>query len=94
MHTRFTTRRLLVTEWVEGSTPDAADLKEEEAKEMAQLGGQAVFRQIVGTGFFHADPHAGNLLITQIIGFVFSIGDRQVRRRVKCVINYRISLPG
>lgn len=64
VHTRFTTRRLLVTEWVEGSTPDTVDLKEEKAKEMAQLGGQAVFRQIVGTGFFHADPHAGNLLIT------------------------------
>ena len=52
VHTRFTTRRLLVTEWVEGSTPDTVDLKEEKAKEMAQWGGQAVFRQIVGTVSF------------------------------------------
>lgn len=64
VHERFTTRRLLVTEWVEGSAPDAVELSAAEARELARLGGQAVFRQIVGTGFFHADPHAGNLLVT------------------------------
>jgi ubiquinone biosynthesis protein len=34
------------------------------AKELAKLGGESVFRQIVGTGFFHSDPHSGNMLIT------------------------------
>ena len=60
----FTTRRLLVTEWVEGDPPDEVQLAEDDAAEVAKLGGESVFHQIVGTGFFHADPHSGNMLIT------------------------------
>ena len=59
-----TTRRVLVTEWVEGCSPDKADFSPEVARELAKLGGESVFRQIVGTGFFHSDPHSGNMLIT------------------------------
>lgn len=60
----FTTRRLLVTELVEGQSPDQVALAAEDAAELARLGGESVFHQIVGTGFFHADPHSGNMLIT------------------------------
>jgi len=60
----FTTRRLLVTEWVEGQSPDQVDFPPEDCAELAKLGGESVFHQIVGTGFFHADPHSGNMLIT------------------------------
>ncbi|PXA05406.1 ABC transporter [Coraliomargarita sinensis] len=60
----FTTRRLLVTEWVEGEPPDEVQLTPEDAAELAVLGGESVFHQIVGTGFFHADPHSGNMLVT------------------------------
>lgn len=60
----LTTRRLLVTEWVEGFAPDQITLQREEAEQVARLGGESVFHQIVGTGFFHADPHSGNMLIT------------------------------
>lgn len=60
----LTTRRLLVTEWVEGFAPDQTTLQREEAEQVARLGGESVFHQIVGTGFFHADPHSGNMLIT------------------------------
>lgn len=59
-----TTRRVLVTEWVDGCSPDKADFPPEVARELAKLGGESVFRQIVGTGFFHSDPHSGNMLIT------------------------------
>jgi len=31
---------------------------------LARQGGESVFHQIVGTGFFHSDPHSGNMLIT------------------------------
>lgn len=64
VHMSLTTRRLLVTEWVDGKTPENADLKKEDAQMLAKLGGQSVFQQIVGTGFFHSDPHSGNMLIT------------------------------
>ena len=60
----FTTRRLLVTEWVDGNPPDDIQLSAEDAADLAKLGGESVFHQIVGTGFFHADPHSGNMLIT------------------------------
>ncbi|CAI8282900.1 MAG: putative protein kinase UbiB [Opitutia bacterium UBA7350] len=60
----LSTRRLLVTEWVEGSSPESANLDPDAARELALLGGRSVFHQIVATGFFHADPHTGNLLIT------------------------------
>ncbi|CAA6679981.1 MULTISPECIES: AarF/ABC1/UbiB kinase family protein [unclassified Lentimonas] len=64
VYTAFTTRRLLVTEWVDGVAPDQADLPEADARELAKQGGESVFHQIVGTGFFHSDPHSGNMLIT------------------------------
>ncbi|MGJ8653721.1 MAG: ABC1 kinase family protein [Opitutaceae bacterium] len=60
----LTTRRILVTEWVEGVAPDKITFVGEEATELARLGGDSVFHQIVGTGFFHSDPHSGNMLIT------------------------------
>lgn len=64
VHAGFTTRRLLVTEWVEGSHPDEISLTATKAKELAKQGGESVLHQIVGTGFFHSDPHSGNMLIT------------------------------
>jgi ubiquinone biosynthesis protein len=61
----FSSRLVLVTEWVEGSAPDQITLKPEEARRIARMGGESIFHQIVGTGFFHADPHPGNMLITK-----------------------------
>lgn len=61
---KYSTKRLLVTEWVEGTPPDQANLPPDLASELATLGGQSVFHQIVVTGFFHSDPHGGNMLIT------------------------------
>lgn len=60
----LSTRRLLVTEWVGGESPDTIQLDQETGRELARLGGESVFHQIVGTGFFHSDPHSGNMLIT------------------------------
>ena len=60
----FTTSRLLICEWIEGDPPDKVRLPEEEARAIAKTGGQSFFSQIVITGFFHGDPHPGNILIT------------------------------
>lgn len=64
VYPEWNTRRLLVTEWVAGTPPDQVQLSRADAIELAQLGGRSVFQQIVGTGFFHSDPHTGNMLIT------------------------------
>jgi len=60
----LTSRRLLVTEWVEGVPPDEGDFSAEEGRRLARLGGDSVFHQIVVSGFFHSDPHGGNMLVT------------------------------
>jgi ubiquinone biosynthesis protein len=64
VYTPFTTSRLLVTEWVTGWPPEKAPLGPEARRQLAAAGGNSVLHQIVITGFFHADPHGGNILIT------------------------------
>ena len=60
----YTTSRVLIFEWIEGAPPDEAALGEDERREVARMGGHSFFSQIVMTGFFHGDPHPGNILIT------------------------------
>jgi len=71
VYRELTSRHLLVTEWVEGFAPDQITLQPEDAEKVARLGGESIFHQIVGTGFFHADPHPGNMLITADLRICF-----------------------
>jgi ubiquinone biosynthesis protein len=64
VHRQFTTSRLLVTDWITGWPPEKAPLSDELKRGLALAGGKSVFHQIVISGFFHADPHGGNILIT------------------------------
>lgn len=64
VYDEFTTPNLLVTEWVTGQRPDRNIFLEEDRKDLATNGGNSVFHQIIISGFFHADPHGGNVLIT------------------------------
>jgi len=64
LHDAFTTHRLLVYDWVEGVAPELVTLPPEARARVAQAGGRSVFDQIIMSGFFHADPHTGNLLVT------------------------------
>ncbi len=60
----YSSRRVLVTEFIEGVSPQEANLSIEESRTLAEYGGRSVFHQILINGFFHADPHSGNVLIT------------------------------
>jgi ubiquinone biosynthesis protein len=58
--------RLLVMEYMKGVRIDKVDLIEKlgvDPKEIAQLGFKAYMKQIFEDGFFHGDPHPGNLLV-------------------------------
>ena len=58
-----TTRRVLVSEWIEGeklaaSPPDVIN-------RLTPVGIECFLCQLLDTGLFHADPHPGNLLVTR-----------------------------
>ncbi len=66
VYTQYTTHKMLVMERLYGLTPDdpvqltAAGL---DTKQIALNGAEALLIMIFKEGFFHADPHAGNMFI-------------------------------
>jgi len=60
----LSSKRLLVMEYFDGSKfKDIVSSTGNERKEVAENGLYAATKQILEDGFFHADPHPGNLLI-------------------------------
>jgi predicted unusual protein kinase regulating ubiquinone biosynthesis (AarF/ABC1/UbiB family) len=69
IHWEFTTRRVLVMEFVDGiKITDLAGLREAglDRARISQLLVEAYCEQILNQGFFHADPHPGNLLVQRL----------------------------
>ncbi len=56
--------RVLVTERIAGVNVSTARLAPDEAKRIAANGAASLIHQVLIAGFFHADPHAGNVLVT------------------------------
>jgi predicted unusual protein kinase regulating ubiquinone biosynthesis (AarF/ABC1/UbiB family) len=66
IHWEFTTRRVLVMEYIEGiKVTDLAGLRAAglDPARVSQLLVEAYCEQVLAHGFFHADPHPGNLLV-------------------------------
>ena len=62
---QYSSQKLLVMEFVQGAKfKDVAAGSEYNAERVAKQGLQAAVKQILEDGFFHADPHPGNLLVT------------------------------
>ncbi|MBW4422541.1 MAG: AarF/ABC1/UbiB kinase family protein [Myxacorys californica WJT36-NPBG1] len=62
---RYTGRRVLTMEWISGTKLTQLDAIEEQgidATHLIEVGVQCSLRQLLEHGFFHADPHPGNLL--------------------------------
>jgi ubiquinone biosynthesis protein len=55
---------VLVMERITGVTVGNARLAPAEAKRIASNGASSLIHQVLIAGFFHADPHAGNVLVT------------------------------
>lgn len=63
---KYTTRRLLVMEFVEGVPPDNTERIESfglSLEEVARNGATLILDMIFRHGFFHADPHSGNIFL-------------------------------
>lgn len=62
---KYTRRRVLTMEWVTGTkltNPEAIQAQGIDARYLIEVGVQCSLRQLLEHGFFHADPHPGNLL--------------------------------
>jgi len=62
----YTNEKFLTMEYVKGIKVDEfekLDRKKYNRKLLAKRGTGAIFKQILEYGFFHADPHSGNILI-------------------------------
>lgn len=59
----FSDERLLVMQRIVGRPVDAPALSPEAAHTLARAGAASLFHQVLVAGFFHADPHAGNVLV-------------------------------
>jgi len=63
----YTGRRVLTMEWITGvklTNLDAVKAQGIDAPYLIEVGVQCSLRQLLEHGFFHADPHPGNLLAT------------------------------
>lgn len=64
----YTARRVLTMEWIDGiklTRIDELKAQNIEATHLIEVGVQCSLRQLLEHGFFHADPHPGNLLATR-----------------------------
>lgn len=64
---QYTQRRVLTMEWVTGTKltqVEAISAQGVDARYIIEVGVQCSLRQLLEHGFFHADPHPGNLLAT------------------------------
>eukprot|EP00303_Exanthemachrysis_gayraliae_P000188 CAMPEP_0206011302 /NCGR_PEP_ID=MMETSP1464-20131121/13028_1 /ASSEMBLY_ACC=CAM_ASM_001124 /TAXON_ID=119497 /ORGANISM="Exanthemachrysis gayraliae, Strain RCC1523" /LENGTH=821 /DNA_ID=CAMNT_0053384957 /DNA_START=58 /DNA_END=2523 /DNA_ORIENTATION=+ len=57
----YSTRRLLVSEWVEGVK--LSECAQEDIASLVGVGQEAFLVQLLQFGVFHADPHPGNLMM-------------------------------
>lgn len=67
MYTELTTRRVLVMEWIEGErlhTQRGMSNRTDDIR-LVEVGVRCSLEQLLEYGFYHADPHPGNLLRTK-----------------------------
>ncbi|MGB7413026.1 MAG: AarF/ABC1/UbiB kinase family protein, partial [Thermosynechococcaceae cyanobacterium] len=74
VHWRYTTSRLLTMEYLPGikvNDVDALSAAGIDRVEIAQLGARSYLRQILHHGFFHSDPHPGNIAVNPDGALIF-----------------------
>lgn len=71
---RYASPRVLTLEYMPGikiSHYEALEAAGLDRKELAKLGAKAYLQQILDSGFFHADPHPGNLAVSAEGSLIF-----------------------
>lgn len=63
VHSHLTSRRVLTTEWIDGVK--MADAPSDQIRDLIPVGVELFLTQLLDIGSFHADPHPGNLYVTE-----------------------------
>mmetsp|Transcript_5022 Transcript_5022/g.5151 ORF Transcript_5022/g.5151 Transcript_5022/m.5151 type:complete len:865 (+) Transcript_5022:87-2681(+) len=61
VYNEFCTRRILVSEWIDGCK--LSDCSPEEIRSLIPVAQESFLTQLLQVGFFHADPHPGNIFL-------------------------------
>ncbi len=65
VYEQYSARRVLVMERIEGRSIGEIEENSEMAKRVARFGSRSLFHQIMILGYFHADPHMGNVRLLE-----------------------------
>lgn len=71
---RYAAPRVLTLEYVPGikiSNYEALEASGQDRKALAKMGAEAYLQQLLNDGFFHADPHPGNIAVSPEGGLIF-----------------------
>lgn len=60
----LTSGEVITQTYIEGYRLDQLEVNSERAQRLCKVAMEAAFRQVFRDGFFHGDPHPGNMLIT------------------------------
>jgi ubiquinone biosynthesis protein len=90
-HRELSTSRLLVIDEVVGGVPLLEAPRGPERTEAARQLVQAYYRQVLEEGFFHADPHPGNMLWAEGVIWLLDLGmvgrlDARARRQLFLIL--------
>src|SRR6185369_5025632 len=64
VHEQYSSEQVLVMDYVAGTNVGKTRAAPEVRRAIAGRGATSLVRQVLVDGFFHADPHAGNVLVT------------------------------
>ena len=64
VYDEYTSKKVLVLEWIEGTPLTSGEMREVDPKDLplVRLGIACTLSQLIETGVMHADPHGGNLI--------------------------------
>ena len=93
IYNAFTTSKVLVMEAIEGIEIDELDALQSEGYDLQEIGRKLAdnyVKQIIDDGFFHADPHPGNIFIRngQIIWIDLGMMGRLSKREMSVLRRY------
>ncbi len=96
VHWRYTTTRLLTMEYIPGikvNDVEALAAAGIDRIEIAQLGARSYLSQILHHGFFHADPHPGNIAVNPDGALIFydfgMMGQLPIETKDRLLLNFR-----